>query len=125
MTVLIEVKGIINSKPLGYASLDPAEPDPITPNILLMGRRDASPPQAVYGASDLLGCRRWRHSQVLADHFWDQFTRKYLPGLQPRQKWRNATPDLAVDTVVMVVDSQLCGHCGLIWRSNCLISLVA
>ncbi|KAL6483178.1 hypothetical protein MHYP_G00080500 [Metynnis hypsauchen] len=107
MTVLIEVEGILNSKPLGYASSDLADPDPITPNLLLMGRRDASLPQAVYGSSDLLGRRRWRHSQVLADHFWGQFTRKYLPGLQPRQKWRTTTPDLAVGTVVMVLDPQL------------------
>lgn len=106
-TVLIEVEGILNSKPLGYASSDLADPDPITPNLLLMGRRDASLPQAVYGSSDLLGRRRWRHSQLLADHFWAQFTRKYLPGLQPRQKWRTATPDLAVGAVVMVLDPQL------------------
>ena len=38
MTVLIEVEGIINSKPLGYTSSDIADPDPITPNMLLMGR---------------------------------------------------------------------------------------
>ncbi|KAL2086010.1 hypothetical protein ACEWY4_019330 [Coilia grayii] len=67
-------EGILNSKPLGYASSDLANPDPITPNLLLMDRRDALLPQAVYGSSDLLG---------------------------------TATPDLAVGTVVMVLDSQL------------------
>lgn len=106
-TVLIEVEGILNSKPLGYVSSDIADPDPITPNLLLMGRRDASLPQAVYGTSDLLGRRRWRHSQIIADHFWGQFTRRYLPSLQLRQKWRNSTEDLTVGQVVMVVDPQL------------------
>lgn len=52
-TVLIEVEGIMNSKPLGYVSSDISDPDPVTPNLLLMGRRDASLPQAVYGPSDL------------------------------------------------------------------------
>eukprot|EP00063_Salmo_salar_P073595 XP_014048430.1 PREDICTED: uncharacterized protein LOC106601054 [Salmo salar] len=37
-TVLIEVEGILNSKPLGYLSADIADPNPITPNMLLMGR---------------------------------------------------------------------------------------
>ncbi|KAE8278093.1 hypothetical protein D5F01_LYC23850 [Larimichthys crocea] len=106
-TVLMEVEGILNSKPLGYSSSDLADPDPVTPNLLLMGRRDASLPQAAYGSSELLGRRRWRHSQVLADRFWSQFTRQYLPDLQRRQKWRTPTVDLAVDQVVMVVDSQL------------------
>lgn len=40
-TVLVEIEGILNSKPLGYTSSDAADPDPITPNILLMGWLDA------------------------------------------------------------------------------------
>lgn len=43
---LVEVEGILNSKPLGYASTDVT--NPITLNILLMGRWDAALPQAVY-----------------------------------------------------------------------------
>ena len=38
-TVLLEVEGILNLKPLGYASTDVIDPNPITPNILLMGRQ--------------------------------------------------------------------------------------
>lgn len=107
MTVLIEVEGILNSKPLGYATSDIADPDPITPNLLLMGRRDASLPQAVYHNSDLLGRRRWKHSQVQADHFWLQFTKNCLPSLQLRRKWQSSTVDLTPDQVVMIIDPQL------------------
>ncbi|XP_067219119.1 uncharacterized protein [Chanodichthys erythropterus] len=107
ITVLTEVEGILNSKPLGYVSSDIADPDPITPNLLLMGRRDASLPQAVYGPSNLLGRRRYRHSQVIADHFWTQFLRNYLPSLQLRQKWQDITSNLAADQVVLIADSQL------------------
>lgn len=56
-TTLVEVEGILNSKPLGYVSADVADPDPITPNILLMGRRDASLPQVAY-APARIGRRR-------------------------------------------------------------------
>ncbi|XP_076733061.1 uncharacterized protein LOC143413643 [Maylandia zebra] len=107
LTVLIEVEGILNSKPLGYVSSDIADVDPITPNMLLMGRRDASLPQAVYGTREELGRRKWRHSQVIADRFWTQFIQRYLPGLQPRQKWNQTTPPLKVGQTVMVVDYQL------------------
>lgn len=106
-TALLEVEGILNAKPLGYASSDIADPDPITPNLLLMGRRDASLPQVIYGPGHFITSRRWKQSQVIADHFWSQFIRRYLPGLQLRQKWRDLTPDLAVGQVVMIVDSQL------------------
>ncbi|XP_044202893.1 uncharacterized protein LOC122979475 [Thunnus albacares] len=68
-TTLVEVEGILNSKPLGYVSADVTDPDPITPNILLMGRRDAVLPQVAYVPSGI-GRRRWRHCQVLVDQFW-------------------------------------------------------
>lgn len=106
-TILMEVEGILNSKPLGYSSSDLADLDPVTPNLLLMGRHNASLPQAAYGSSDLLGHRCWRHSQVLADRFWSQYTRQYLPNLQHRQKWRTLSVGLAADQVVMVVDPQV------------------
>ncbi|CAL9695893.1 unnamed protein product [Knipowitschia caucasica] len=106
MTTLVEVEGIMNSKPLGYLSSDASDPDPVTPNLLLMGRHDASLPQAVYDPGDL-GRRRWRHSQALADHFWLSFTRHYLPGLQERSKWRKDGKALSVGQVVLIVDPQL------------------
>lgn len=83
-TVLVEVEGILNSKPPRYVSLDVADPEPVTPNLLLMGRQDASLPQAVYTDSDLLGRWRWKHSQVHADHFWSNFLKDYLNSLQVR-----------------------------------------
>lgn len=43
-TVLIEVEGIMNAKPLGHLSSDVADHEPITPNMLVMGRRDSSLP---------------------------------------------------------------------------------
>ncbi|KAL0169529.1 hypothetical protein M9458_034125 [Cirrhinus mrigala] len=106
-TVLIEIEGILNAKPLGYTSSDIADPDPVTPNILLMGRRDASLPQVTYQDSELLSRRRWRHSQLLADHFWKQFIRNYLPSLQTRQKWMSETDNLQIGETVMIVDQQL------------------
>ncbi|XP_048877738.1 uncharacterized protein LOC125747060 [Brienomyrus brachyistius] len=106
-TVLIEVEAILNAKPLGYTSSSILDPDPITPNHLLMGRPDGSLPQVVYPAAELLSRRRWRHSQVLADRFWTAFIKDYLPTLQYRQKWHSLVPTLAVGSVVMVVDHQL------------------
>jgi len=106
-TVLIEVEGILNSKPLAYISSDLADPDPVTPNLLLMGRPDSSLPQAIYCSSELLGKRRWRHSQILADQFWSAFIKFYLPNLQARQKWETDKENLDSGQVVMIVDPQL------------------
>ena len=80
--VLIECEGILNSKPLGYVSSDVADIDPVMPAVLLMGRRDVSLPQVVYPATEILGRHRWRHSQILADQFWSNFIKYYLPSLR-------------------------------------------
>ncbi|XP_073764218.1 uncharacterized protein [Danio rerio] len=106
-TLLVEVEGILNSKPLGYISSDVADLDPVTPNLLLMGRRDASLPQVLYDSNNLLGRRRWRHSQVLADNFWTAFIRHHLPSLQDRQRWRKDGKELTMGQVVLIVDPQL------------------
>lgn len=87
-TVLLEVQLILNSKLLRYISSDMANPDPITPNILLMGGRGIWIP-APSGLPEIepLRWRRWRRAQVLADHFWAHFIHNYLPRLEIRQKW--------------------------------------
>lgn len=105
-TVLIEIEGILNSRPLGYVSSDLADPDPVTPNCLLMGRPDSSLPQVVYPKSELLSRKRWRHSQVLTDHFWKHYIRHFLPTLQARQKWQTEKDDITVGTIVLIVDQQ-------------------
>lgn len=104
-TVLVEVEGILNAKPFGYASSDVADPDPIAPSILLMGRHDASLPQAVCDPSNTLRNCRWRHSQVLVDHFWSRFISHYLPSLQERQRWlKDGKQPRTKTKVVLIVD---------------------
>lgn len=79
---------------------------PVTPNLLLMGRRNASLPQMAY-APARMGRRRWRHCQNLVDQFWIQFTRNYLPTLQTRMKWQKLSENLSLDSVVLIVDPRL------------------
>ncbi|XP_047213499.1 uncharacterized protein LOC124863241 [Girardinichthys multiradiatus] len=105
-TVLVDIEGILNSRPLGYISSDLADPDPVTPNCLLMGRPDSSLPQVVYPESEMLSRKRWRHSQILADHFWKHYIRLFLPTLQVRPKWKTEKDDITVGTTVLIVDQQ-------------------
>lgn len=44
---------------------------------------------------------------MLVDQFWIKFTRSYLPALQTRQKWQKSLGDLAVDSVVLIIDPSL------------------
>lgn len=59
--VLLEVEAILNSKPLGYVSSSLDDEDPITPNVLLMGRPDGALPEVVYPIDKGLTRKRWKH----------------------------------------------------------------
>ncbi|KAL1261108.1 hypothetical protein QQF64_008935 [Cirrhinus molitorella] len=71
-----------------------------------MGRLDGALSPVMYPRSERLSRRRWRHCQVLADHFWARFIRCYLPTLQCRQKWHGTPADLTEHSVVLVMDPQ-------------------
>jgi len=101
MTILVEVEGIRNAKPLGYLTSDASNPDLVTPNLLLMGCHDSTLPEAVYDPSDLRR-RRWRHCQDIANSFWSSFISHYRPGLQEHSKWRKNGKPLSIS-----VDPQL------------------
>ena len=105
-TCLVEVEALMNSKPLSYVSSDIADPDPITPFMLLMGRPDHSPLQVVYPDQDVLSRRRWRHCQALMQRFWKEFVQSYLSAMQARQKWHTETENLSVGDVVLMIDPQ-------------------
>ncbi|KAJ8392661.1 hypothetical protein AAFF_G00073350 [Aldrovandia affinis] len=105
-TVLIKVEEVLNSKPLGYMSSRITDLDPVTPNLILIGRPDGSRPQVVNPEMELLSRRRWKHSQILTDHFWSSFIRHYLPSLQARQNWHTTQADLTEGKVMMLVDLQ-------------------
>lgn len=104
-TVLSEAQGIANSRPLCPNSDDVRDMDAITPNHLLLQKPTAmtlSPGH--FDDADLICRKRWKQSQILADHYWRRWLREYLPTLQERQKWNNPRRNLAVDDLVVVVD---------------------
>ncbi|KAI2645062.1 tRNA-specific 2-thiouridylase MnmA [Labeo rohita] len=108
-TLSVEVEEILNSKPLWYVSSNADDLDPVTPNLLLMGRQDASLPQVIYADSNVLTRRRYiaRHSQFLADQFWTRFIRNYLPTLQVRQKWQQDQGNLENSDIILFLDTRL------------------
>ncbi|MCG8431498.1 MAG: hypothetical protein MJA29_10040, partial [Candidatus Omnitrophica bacterium] len=106
LTALVEVEGILNSRPLLYCSSDPDDEPVLTPNHFLHGQMGG--PLAPYGTEELAynPRLRWRYVQDLIAQFWRRWIREYLPTLQPRGKWLKEQRDLVVDDVVLVSDQK-------------------
>lgn len=103
-TVLCEVEAIINDRPLTAASDDPNDLEALSPNHLLLLKRQPFLPPGLFQSGDLYARRRWKQVQYMADLFWKRWTREYLPLLQERQKWFTTKENLATGDIVLIVD---------------------
>lgn len=87
VTLMAEVTGIINSRPIAALSPEVDQPQPLTPNMLLtMKSRPILPPPGVFTPADLYSRRHWRRAQFPADQFWSRWRREYLQHQQKRMK---------------------------------------
>ena len=103
-TLITEVEGILNSRPLTVDTLsDPASYKPLSPmNILTMKSKVVAPPPGIFQQSDVYCRKRWRRVQHIANEFWARWKKEYLQSLQERQKWDTRRINFDVDDIVLV-----------------------
>ena len=106
-TTLCIVEEILNDRPLTKTSTDSKDLQPLTPNMLLAGRRCLSPPPGVFQKTDLYSRRYWRQANYLADTFWRRWLSEYLPTLQQRSKWLTPKENLKENDLVLVSDDNV------------------
>lgn len=85
-TVLCEVESILNDRPLTTSTDDLSDLEALTPNHLLLMKKQPILPPGLFNIKDSYPRRRWKQVQYLADLFWNRWVREYLPLLQQRQK---------------------------------------
>ena len=107
-TLFHEAAAIVNSTPLWEVG-GPADPQPLSPAMLLTQRSssdqpDASANQDAPDASKHYGKRRWRYVQQLADEFWERWRTGYLSYLSGRKKWLTPQQELQPGDVVLMRD---------------------
>ena len=78
LTVFAEEESLINSRPLGYLSSDPNNPQPLTPNHLLLGLASPCVPQGPFKDS-ANPRKRFVFFQNLAQQFWRHFLWECVP----------------------------------------------
>ena len=83
-TLLIEVKAVVNSRPLTTNLLSDANSmiklSPI--NLLFMKSRVVMPPPGVFTASDIYCHKHWRRVQHISNEFWSRWRKEVLVTLQ-------------------------------------------
>ena len=133
-TLLIEVEGILNSRPLTYVSEEFIHP--LTPSSLRVGRRLLNQVAEVKyrdGGNSAKGLsKRQKHLNLVIDHFWKRWRREYLTELRKHHHGRKDSEKRRVqegDVVcvhedltshqnwkVGVVQKLILGRDGCVWR---------
>ena len=85
-TALCEVEAVLNARPITVTSGDSKNPEPLTPNHLLLLKGKPILPTGLFSKQDSYYRRRWKQVQYHSDLFWKRWTQEYLPLMQERQK---------------------------------------
>ena len=93
LTVLVEVEGTLNARPLTYDDNNPSE-EVLTPSHLIHGRRIHSLPEVLeseeeFGESSATYTRRHKYMTNKLQHFWKRWQWEYLTAL--RESHENKT----------------------------------
>uniref|UniRef100_A0A5S6Q6X4 Integrase catalytic domain-containing protein n=1 Tax=Trichuris muris TaxID=70415 RepID=A0A5S6Q6X4_TRIMR len=101
-TLLFEVSGLLNSRPITYASSDPKDYRPLTPNDLM----NRPPFVHIPGGTFTHPSMRQRYKEVerLLTLFWDLWKSHYLPSLTQRTKWKVQRRNLSVGDYVLLAE---------------------
>ena len=94
----------MNSRQLTKVSSYINDPLPLTPNHFLLCRPSINLPLGVFSQSKVAVTKSWKTSQILAQHFWNQFIREYLPNQQKRSKWHKVNQNLKVSDLVWILE---------------------
>jgi hypothetical protein len=97
-TFLVRAEFIINSRPLTHVSLDPLDPQPLTPNHFL---REAFKIEIM---EDQLCKRQLSRVRSLLDNFWKRWIREYLPCLSRQCKWHKRVEPPKIGDLAIIID---------------------
>jgi len=104
LTFMAEVESLLNGHPLTHVTCDYRDEEALTPNHFLLGRANPNFSARCCEHKDLCSRRRWKHAQVMNQHFWKRWLREYLPALTERRKWRKVARNVSEGDLVLVVD---------------------
>ena len=132
LTILVDVEGVINSRPLTYMAADDLD-EPLTPSHFLYGRRILTLPDGLTEDEDSDEFslsqpsefnRRLKHLNLTLNKFWQRWRSEYLIELRNSHRYHggrtDATPPSVEDVVMIHEDDKPRG----LWRLGRITKLI-
>ena len=109
--LLIQIEGIINSRPLTAVSDDCRDPLPVTPAHLAIGRPINQLPESKEESLEESSKRtveRYLYLQRLLNYYCKRWQWEHLHLLSVRSKWQEENPSIWEGDIVLVSDDNVC-----------------
>ncbi|XP_018403335.1 PREDICTED: uncharacterized protein LOC108780199 [Cyphomyrmex costatus] len=106
-TLLVEIEGVLNSRPLTALLADPNDLTPLTLAHFLI----EAPLQGVaewnYLETQTNHLTRWQHIQKIRQYFWQRWQKEYLHQLQTRTRWQRGDNQLEKGDLVLLIEDNM------------------
>ncbi|XP_050308278.1 uncharacterized protein LOC126744769 [Anthonomus grandis grandis] len=106
-TVLVQIEGVLNSRPLCPISSDPSDLAVLTPGHFLTMQPLSALPDPDFTNHNINRLSRWQLLQRIHRDFWNRWHREYLHTLQQRAKWLDPIGEVEIGTMVVVKNENL------------------
>lgn len=101
-TLITQIEGCLNSRPLCPLSDDPEELDALTPSHFL-----GSGPLLTIHETEKDLRTRWQLVQKIISDVWERWRHEYLTQLSVRSKWRQPKENIKIGDVVVIQDDNI------------------
>jgi hypothetical protein len=106
-TIIVEIEGILNGRPLTAVSTDSRDVEALTPNHILAPASMRVPvhPNIEAKEDGTKGVKdAWKRAESAVNSFWKHWKADYLSLLHQRQKWRKSEENLKEGDLVILVE---------------------
>lgn len=106
-TFVIEIEGILNSRPITSLSSDPNDLLVLSPAHYLIGKPLTTLPEGDLSHVPANRLSTWQHISKVRQDFWSRWRLEYLNELQVRSKWAKEGSKIDIGTVVLLKERNL------------------
>lgn len=108
LTLLKQIEGCLNSRPISPMSSDPRDPNPLTPGHFVAGGPITAPPDHNHDQTNYNRLTRYEQIQKCLQHFWERWRLEYLNNMQQRtKKMCSKEPNLLVGQLCLIKEDNL------------------
>ncbi|GFT72432.1 integrase catalytic domain-containing protein [Trichonephila clavipes] len=107
LTIITQIEGILNSRPITPLSEDIDDLEALTPGHFLIGRpiTSISEPNLLDKTENTLSW--WQKLTKIVQHIWTKWSRDYLNNLQQRNKWQFHKDNVKLNTMFLIKEDNL------------------